>query len=231
MAKKKSKKKTETKKAEEPKKQEKKSVKEHVSKHMNKNVKVGTIIGIVLVLAILFFPVRYEATETYTELNEYEEEYPATEQVSLGEQEVCVEVPAQVKEEPDPLSPFVKASGKEYVCHAELRVWNMDETIGEWTYKYIFNVNGKDFETDPITREIVPLSSYYYIFEIDECDSGDRVTGYYELISSPTTTECNYEEVFEERTVTKTRLVTEEVEKTRKITKTKPLWKKILGIE
>ena len=244
MAKKKSKKKTTEKK---PKKEQKKSVKEHVSKHMNKNVKVGTIVGVILVLAILFFPVKYcmiktnvekffpvkyEATEKYIDINEYDEEYPVMENVSLGKQEVCEQVPAEVREEPDPLSPFVDPVGKEdFVCYAELRVWNMAESAGKWTYKYIFNVNGKDFEADPIEKEIATGSSDYFKFQIDVCKAGDKVTGHHELVKGPTVPRCEYREVFEEQEVMKTRTVTEEIEKTRKVTKTKALWKKVLGIE
>ena len=230
MAKKTQAKKTEDKEQE---KKQKAEPKQNVKKHLDKKVTIGSLIGVAVLLIILFFPTKYEAVETYIDINEYTEEYDVKEldMNNPKEREVCIEVPADMREEPDPFSPFVKAIGKEHVCYAKVRVWNTGKTAGKWTYKYIFNINGKDFEADPVQMEIPALSSYHFEFMIDECNLGDRVTGYYVLLEGPMARECQYETYYDEVTVTKTRIVTEETEKQRRVTMTRPLWKKILGIE
>lgn len=211
--------------------EEKKTVKDHVKKHLDKKVTIGTVVGIALVLIVLFFPVKYEATESYIDINEYEEEYQVKEPDldNPKDVEVCVDVPAKVKISDNSTAnrPF---GLYDYKCEASFKVWNQEDTVGEWTYSYVFNINGKEFKTESQTRKIQPLAPLKFDFESDECKEGDKLTGRMELIKGPTTSECEYEVQYDEITVTKTRLVTEEIEKERKVTLTKPLWKKIFGL-
>ena len=213
------------------KKAEKKTVKERVEKHMNKNITLGAVVGVVLVLVILFFPIKYEATENYIDINEYNEDYQVTEpdMANPKEIEVCVAIPAKVVISEN--STANRPRGLyDYRCEADFKVRNQEDTLGEWTFKYVFNINGKDFETGPQTEKIQSLASIKFEFYSDECKEGDRLTGKMVLVNGPTTQDCTYETQYDDITVTKTRLVTEEIEKQRKVTMTKPLWKKVLGL-
>jgi hypothetical protein len=128
------------------------------------------------------------------------------------------------------LSPFVDPYGKDHRCYAEIKITNMADTSGKWTYKYTFNVNGKNFPVEEQEVEIQSGTSYIYEFTSDICKSGDTVKGEYTLVKGPTTPECNYEEVFEDKTVTKTVVEKSEVEKERKVPKKEPLWQFLLGL-
>lgn len=211
-------------------KQNKKHIVHKIKEHLE--MKIAIPVGILLlILVLVLVRVPYTAKESYNETEFYTETESVIEpdMENPKQERVCVDVPANIKVEEDYFSPYIKAIGKEFQCEAEVRVWNNGKEKGKWTYKYVFNISGKVVETEPITKEILSLSSGTFMFISDECLDVDTVTGEYVFVSGPTTSNCEYKTVYPNKTVVK------EVEKQRDalreriITKYEPLWQKILG--
>ena len=195
----------------------------HVKHHLSREVKLSVgLVVILLLLVIVRLP--YEAKEMYTvKVTEQEpqEVFDKNEEVR-----VCTPVHADVREEPDPFSPFVKASGKDFICYATIRIWNDGDQEGEWTYRYTFELGSKTIVRE-ITDDVPPLSSQWYEFEADDCQEGDTVTGFYEMVSGPIIQDCTYKTQPKYKTVMVT--VEKDVEEERTIIKYEPLWQKLVG--
>lgn len=203
----------------------KKKLHHHVKYHLSREIKIT--VGLVLLLLLLTVPkFEYEAKETLTKIEEYDVDVVVKDYDNPREVRVCTPVPADVREEPDPFSPFVKVEGKGYICYAKVRIWNNGDQEGEWTYRYTFELGDKRIVKE-LTKEIPPLSSIWFEFEDDECQEGDSVTGSYELVSGPIRQECTYETQYPDKTVTETkqREVIEEIF----VTKREPLWQRLIN--
>ena len=210
--------------AAEKKSSEKKKKLHHKVKHqLGKEVKLSVgLVVILLLLVVIRLP--YEAREVYT-IKVIEDE---DQQVIDGYEDVriCTPVPLEVREEPDPFSPFVKAEGKEHICYAKIRIWNDGDQEGDWTYRYTFELGTRTIVKE-LTETVPPLSSIWFEFEDDACQEGDTVTGYYQMVSGPKRQECTYETQPVYKTVTVK--VEKEVEEERTVTKYEPLWQKLVG--
>ena len=201
----------------------KKMLHHHVKHHLTKEVKLSVgLVVIVLLLVIIRLP--YEAREVYTV--KVTEEVERQEPDGFEEVRVCTTVSLEVREEPDPFSPFVKAEGKDHICYATIRIWNDGNQEGEWTYRYTFQLGTKTLVHE-LTETVSPLSSIWFEYEDDECQEGDKLTGFYELLSGPTKQDCTYERQQKYKTVTVT--VEKDVEEERTVTKREPLWQKLIG--
>ena len=200
-----------------------KKLQHHVKHHLTKEVKLSVgLVVILLLLVIIRLP--YEAREVYTV--KVTEEVERQEPDGFKEVRVCTTVPLEVREEPDPFSPFVKVSGKDHICYAEIRIWNDGDQVGDWTYRYTFELGSKTIVKE-LTKTVPPLSSIWFEFEDEECQEGDALTGDYEMISGPTKQDCTY--VTQPKTKKVTVIVEKDVEEERTVTKYEPLWQKLIG--
>ena len=200
---------------------------EHVKQHMLTEVGIPAA-AIVVLLILVLVKVPYQAQEQYTEIEQYEEPVQKVVPGETREERICEQTPAQVTvtSHYNYIRPF---GTSEYKCYSEFKVTNQEDTDGKWTYRYIFDVSGKEVITDPEEELIPRLGSITYYFESDVCEREDSVDGTYELVDGPMTTECRYEMVTPNVTVTEMETREREVQKTRIITKYEPLWQKILG--
>ncbi len=200
-----------------------------IHEHLFAKVSIPVIL-LILIVMLAVIRVPYEATVVKMVDEEYEEEYETTETVYVGEEEVCEQVPLEVSVTEDPFSPFVDPYGTGHRCKAEIDVRNTNDFKGEWTYKYVFVIDGDEFESEEKTYEIVPgLGVQPFVFTSDVCEAGDKVTGYYVLVEGPTGPECHDEDVYEDRTVTKTRTAVRKVPQEETVQKTETLWQLIVG--
>lgn len=204
----------------------KKKLHHHITHHLSKEIKL-TVGLLILVLLFTVPKFEYEAKETQTKIEEYEVDVVETDYNSPKEVRVCTPVPGKVREEPDPFSPFVKTSGTDFICYAKIRVWNDGDQEGEWTYRYTFQLGTKTIVKEETIKIQPAPSSEWFEFEADDCQEGDTLTGFYELVSGPIIQKCTYETQYPKITVTETkqRDVQEEIF----ITKREPLWQKLIG--
>ena len=203
----------------------KKKLHHRVKKQLGKEVKLS--VGLVIILLLLVIVrLPYNAKEVYTEIEEYTVDVVVPDYDNPVEKRICTPVPADVRLEPDPFSPFVKTSGKDFICYAKLRVWNDGDQEGDWTYRYTFELGSKNIVKE-VTKTVPPSSSIWFEFEADECQEGDTVTGHYELVSGPIRQDCTYETQYPDKTVTEKKQ--REVQKERYVTKYEPLWQKLIG--
>jgi hypothetical protein len=232
----------EAEKADEPKKDEpaKAAVKEHkkektIKEHLHTKVPVPIyiVIGVALMLLMLFvFRVPYQAKESYIDLETYTETYmESVEDTSVPPTLDCPEIPAPVRIRDN--YTYIKPSGlNDYICYATFKVENQANTGSNWTYRYVFNINGMDFPTEPQTYRIDKSpASKTFVFESDLCEKDDRLFGHHELISGPivqSTDDCVAVPKMIE--VERTRTATREVPKERLVQKTESIWQLILGV-
>lgn len=224
MAKKSSSKKDSTKSTKQSTKVEQNANKDLSNKNTLMYIGVGLVATLILVLTLV--KVDYQIREPYIEIEKYTEEITVEDIDNPIEKEVCTQKPASVRIEDD--RTFKEKSGNKDVCVGHFRVWNSEKTDGDWVYKYIFNINGKDFEMAPIKKFITAGFPVDFDFKKDDCKSNDVISGRYELIESPTTESCEYVIVYPDKT--KTIEKEREIEKERIIKVQEPLWQNLLGI-
>lgn len=201
----------------------------HAKKHLMTDVAIpaGAIL-LILVLVVLRFPYQAEVRDIVEEEYEVEivEQIPDT--LNPIEERTCVETAARSRIE-NHLNFMDEYGLHDYKCKAEFRVWNNEETTGEWTFRYVFDVSGKEVVTEDKTLEIPRISSQWFYFESDECQEGDVLSGTYEMVSYPTTRMCEYHTIIPNKTVIRTETRTREVLKTTIETRSEPLWQKLIG--
>lgn len=154
---------------------QKKNLKEKLKKKIE--IPVFLIVGIIIlffVISLFSIRVSYKAKEKYTELENYvveiQEEKPDLDNPIT--ERVCEEKPAKTRI--DNIEVYLKRYGlKEFKCYAEFRVLNENNIDGDFTYKFIFDINGKKQETEEKTLYIAKYSMVKFIFETS-CLGGDK---------------------------------------------------------
>jgi hypothetical protein len=213
-------------------KQEKKHIGHHIKKQLTKkiNLPLYIILAVIVIIAIsIFLKYPYKAKERYTEFENYVVEVQDVEKDTTPSYvRQCDDVPSVAT-----ISNYFvygKPFGLNgYKCYAEFKVTNENSSDGKWTYRYVFNISGKEVITDPITEMIPKWNKIQYNFETN-CLADDKVDGHYELVSSPTTPICKNVETYLNKTITRNETKQREVVKERIITKYESLWQKILGM-
>jgi hypothetical protein len=223
--------KKENKKSEDKKTNEKKVT--NNEKHVNHEKHINylyVIVGLLIViLALSMIKVNYDTTEMYMGIEEYDEVVEVTRDDTANpiDKEVCTQEQATFRVEGE--SSYKFPEGGKIVCTGVFKAWNDETTNGEWTFGYTFNVNGKDFEMDPITREIPAGFPIEFTFRKNDCKSSDKITGKYKLIQSPSTEKCEYKTVYPKITVEETVTKEREVPMEKTVVKKQSLWEMIIG--
>ncbi len=196
-----------------------------------RGMKIGIPLFVLLILALsALIRIPYTAKESYTEIES--REVTITEIIEDRESPVqtriCEDAPSAytVREHYVYGKPY-GVSG--YKCYAKFRVTNDEETKGEWTYRYVFDISGKKIATAPATYTIPTYATIEFNFETEECTAEDTVKGAYELLSGPTVQACRFETQYRNRTVTRTEIKPSEVQKERLVRKYEPLWQWLAG--
>ena len=204
----------------------------HVKKKLSTKVEltVGVLILVVAVAAALILvKIPYNAKEDYIQTETYDIEIKdvVPDAENKFQEYVCVEKPASVdlSEHDSYKRPF---GLYDYKCYGTFKVRNQGTTDGKWTYRYIFDISGKEVATEPKTSAIPKLTASTFTFET-ECLQQDKVSGIFELVSGPTQSDCKYETIIPNKTVTRTETKERQVPKERTMTKYEPLWQKLVG--
>ncbi|MFH2020086.1 MAG: hypothetical protein ABIJ34_01650 [archaeon] len=213
-----------------------KEIKEHKPKKLHEHLKQKVpvpvyMIGAAILLVLLLFVIKipYQAKESYIEIEKYEEQVTVMKDYVVNE-EVCKTVPSEIKISEN--TTYARAFGLSgFKCYAKFKLWNQENTLGEWTIKYAFNVNGKEFLTEPVTKKIPALAAVEFSFELeDTCKSGDSVSGDFVIVSSPTTEICLYQDVTKQKPELETIQKERNVNKERLVPKTESVFQLLLGV-
>jgi hypothetical protein len=197
----------------------------HLKKHLLAEVYIP-VIAVIVLLVLVLVKVPYQAMESYSEIVQEPVQQVVPDTANPQQVRVCDDVPARVIVS-ELFKPYLSPFGiHDFFCKAQITVRNQESTEGNWAYKYVFDASGKEIVSDTLNQTIQRLAKIDYEFQVP-CQEGDKVTGHYELVSGPTTIDCNYETVIPNKTITV--MVDKEFQKERKLVKYEPLWQNLLG--
>jgi hypothetical protein len=207
---------------------QKKMVINNVKRHLMMKVSIPVFV-ILIFLSLFFIRAPYMAKEKYTDLQPYLEEVT---KVVEDRNNPYYERVCQTEDLPIEYTlerTYGKPSGlSDYKCYGEFRAINKGDAEGEWTFRYLFNISGRFIQTEMVTQKIPKYTSFFFKFETNDCEQGDKIEGWRQVVSSPTTETCQ-NLIRYNRTMVVNETRQKQVQRERIITKYETLWQKLTG--